>query len=166
MFTGIETKNQPQTDMMTIEPIIGAGTLPALQQFVTATKLHPILVNFTAALVPVSIASDLAGRLRKDESLRHTAWWTLLVAMALTPFTALAGWLFWMHDDNGVLGMAIHKWLGTGLVGLLLGLFLWRLNLHRQRRTVTAPYLVAGGFLVVVLVVQGYLGGHQVFSGM
>lgn len=30
--------------------MLASGILPALQQFVTATKLHPILVDFTAAL--------------------------------------------------------------------------------------------------------------------
>jgi uncharacterized membrane protein len=104
--------------MTTIEPILAAGIISALQQFVTVTKLHPILVNFTAALVPVSVASDFIGRLCKIESLRNTGWWTLFYATVVTPFTAITGWLFWMGDDNGVTGMTIHKWLGTGLAVL------------------------------------------------
>jgi uncharacterized membrane protein len=152
--------------MTTIEPIFAAGILPALQQFVMATKLHPILVNFTAALVPVSVASDVIGRFCKSEPLRNTAWWTLFYATVVTPFTAIAGWLFWMHDDNGVAGMTIHKWLGTGLAVLLFGLFAWRLKLHRQDRWATIPYLILGAVFVAALTYQGYLGGAQVFSGM
>src|SRR5664280_2136857 len=146
--------------------MLASGILPALQQFVMATKLQPILVNFTAALVPVSVATDAAARFFKNESLRHTAWWTLFYATVITPFTAIADWLFWMSDDNGVTGMTIHKWLGTGLAVLLFGLFAWRLKLHRQHQWATIPYLVVGGIFVVALAVQGHLGGVQVFSGM
>jgi len=151
---------------MQIDPILAAGAVAALKSVVAAAKLHPILVNFTAALVPVSVASDLAARLRKDESLRSTGWWTLFCGTVVTPFTALTGWLFWMPDDNGVLGMTIHKWLGTALALLLFGLFAWRRDLQRQRRWATVPYLVVGAAFITALVVQGYLGGTQVFSGM
>ncbi len=146
--------------------MLGAGMLSALKEFVNATKLHPILVNFTAALVPVSVASDFAGRVVKNESLRNAAWWTLFYATAITPFTAITGWLFWMPDDNGASGMAIHKWLGSGLALLLFGLFAWRWNLHRRQQWPTTAYFVAGIIFVAALAYQGHLGGQQVFSGM
>ena len=152
--------------MTTIEPMLGAGILSALKEFVNATKLHPILVNFTAALVPVSVASDLLVASIKSESLRNTAWWTLFYATAITPFTAITGWLFWMPDDNGASGMAIHKWLGSGLALLLFGLFAWRWNLHRRQQWPTPAYFVAGIIFVAALAYQGHLGGQQVFSGM
>jgi uncharacterized membrane protein len=152
--------------MINIEPTLAVGIVPLLKQFVMATKLHPILVNFTAALVPVSVASDIAGRVWKSESLRNTAWWTLFYATIVTPFTAITGWLFWMSDDNGVTGMTLHKWLGTGLAVLLFVLFIWRRNLRRKNQWPTMPYFIAGGVLIAALVIQGYLGGKQVFSGM
>lgn len=152
--------------MTTIEPMLGAGMFSALKEFANATKLHPILVNFTAALVPVSVASDFVGRVFKSESLRHTAWWTLFYATAVTPFTAITGWLFWMPDDNGVSGMTIHKWLGSGLALLLFGLFVWRWNLHRRQQWPTTAYFVAGVIFAGALAYQGHLGGQQVFSGM
>ena len=130
------------------------------------TKLHPILVNFTVALVPVSVASDIIGRLRQNESMRNAGWWTLFYAIIVTPFTALTGWLFWMKDDNGVVGLTIHKWLGTGLAVLLFGLFIWRRNLHQKKQWPTLAYFVAGGVCIAALAIQGYLGGKQVFGGM
>lgn len=151
---------------MTTELILGAGILPALKQFVMATKLHPILVNFTAALVPVSIASDFLGRLGKRESLRNAGWWTLFYATIITPLTAITGWLFWMPDDDGAHGMTIHKWLGTTMVVLLFGLFAWRWNFHKRQQWPTAAYFVIGIILVALLAYQGHLGGEQVFSGM
>ncbi len=140
--------------------------LDALRHFVTVTKLHPILVNFTAALIPVSIASDLLSGYLKKITLRDTAWWTLFYATIITPLTAISGWLFWMEDDRGVTGMTIHKWLGTALAALLFGLFFWRLRLYRQGRYASVGYLVVGLLFVAALVVQGHLGGEQVFSGM
>lgn len=151
---------------MTIEPVLGAGILSALQQFVGETKLHPILVNFTAALVPVSLASDFIGRLLKRDSFRNTGWWTLFYATAITPFTALTGWLFWMPDDNGAAGMTIHKWLGTALAALLFGLFAWRWRLHARQQWPTAGYFIVGAVFVAALAYQGHLGGEQVFNGM
>lgn len=53
--------------------------------------LHPILVNFTAALVPASLLSDVLGRVLKRDTLLHAGWWMLLYAAAVTPLTALAG---------------------------------------------------------------------------
>jgi len=139
--------------------------LIALKHFVTVTKLHPILVNFTAALVPVSVASDLLAGYFKNQSLRDTAWWTLVYAAIITPFTALSGWLFWMKDDNGAVGMTVHKWLGTVLVIFLAGLCLWRWQFHRQQGEVSAAYFVLAVVVVALLVVQGYLGGAKAFSG-
>ena len=137
-----------------------------LKHVVMVTKLHPILVNFTAALVPVSVAADLFARWLKNDELRVTAWWTLLFATIVTPFTAIAGWLFWMDDDSSVAIMTIHKWLGTALAVLILGLFMWRRTFRRQRRPVSVAYLILAALFVAALVVQGTLGGQQVFSGM
>jgi uncharacterized membrane protein len=152
--------------MTTIEPTLAAGILPTLKQFVTVTKLHPILVNFTAALVPVSVASDFIGRFLKLESLRSTGWWTLFYATLVTPFTAITGWLFWMSDDSGVTGMTIHKWLGTSLAVLLFGLFAWRWRSYKRQQWPTTGYFVIGAVFIVALAYQGHLGGEQVFSGM
>ena len=152
--------------MTTIEPVLAENILPLLKQFVVATKLHPVLVNFTAALVPVSFASDLIGRYFKNESLRNTGWWTLFYATMVTPLTAISGWLFWMGDDNGETGMTIHKWLGTAMVVLLFGLFAWRWYLHKRQQWPTTVYFIVAAILVAVLGYQGHLGGEKVFSGM
>ncbi|MDE2222610.1 MAG: DUF2231 domain-containing protein [Candidatus Omnitrophica bacterium] len=130
------------------------------------TKLHPVLVNFTAALIPVSWASDLLARFFKNDPLRSTAWWTLLYATLITPLTVVTGWLFWMPDDNGAAGMAVHKWLGTMLGVLLLVLFSWRWKFYSRQQPVSWGYLAFGLVFVAALIIQGHLGGSQVFSSM
>lgn len=152
--------------MSTPDPILADGLFAAVKHIVTVTKLHPILVNFTEGLIPVSIACDCAARFLKNESLRNTGWWTLAIATLVTPLTAITGWFFWMKDDNDVTGMAIHKWLGTGFTVLLFALFAYRLMLHIKGVWAPVAYLILGAILVGVLSYQGYLGGEQVFSGM
>lgn len=136
------------------------------KQAVMEFYIHPILVNFTAALVPVSLGSDLLERLTGHADLRATAWWTMLYAACVTPLTALAGWLFWMHDDVGVTGMTIHKWLGTALAVLIPALALWRWRAWKAERRPSALYLAAVLALVAALAFQGHLGGVQVFKNM
>lgn len=142
------------------------GALGSLKQFVSDQKLHPILVNFTAALIPVSIFSDIAARLLRRESLRTTAWWTLCFAACLTPLTAAAGWLFWMTDDNGVKAMTLHKWLGTSLAALFVALAVWRGFIYRRGQWPGAIYLLLGLILVAATAYQGHLGGDQSFGSM
>ncbi len=52
---------------------VDSAALGAVKEFVMAYKVHPILVNFTAALVPVSLASDILARLLGRDTLRDTA---------------------------------------------------------------------------------------------
>ncbi len=147
-----------------LHPILAASAYDTLHQFVSTYKVHPILVNFTAALIPVSLASDLLGRLLARQTLRDTGWWTLCFAALITPFTATAGWLWWMEDDNGVTGMLIHRWLGTSLAVLLVGLAVWRWWFFKNHRWPTVFYLLVALAVVAALIYQGHLGGQQSFS--
>ncbi len=143
-----------------------ASAIGALRHVVSHYKIHPILVNFTAALIPVSLASDFLARLLHRESLRNTGWWTLLYAATITPFTAVSGWLFWMPDDNGLTGMTIHKWLGTCFAVLLVGFLIWRASIYRRGRWPDVLYLLVGLLMIAAVTYQGSLGGNQVFGGM
>lgn len=95
--------------MTTTNFMLASGILPALQQFGTETKLHPILVNFTAALVPIPVGSDLAARFFKNESIRNAAWWTLYYTVEITPFTT--NWAidrpFDVKPDAGIFGQTL-----------------------------------------------------------
>src|SRR5437773_3296385 len=90
-------------------------------------QLHPILVHFTAALVPVSFAADVLGRAVRRRSFAEVAWWTLLLAAVITPMTAATGWWLRLSMETGQNPvMAVHQWLGSGLVVLCIGLCAWR----------------------------------------
>ena len=128
--------------------------------------LHPILVNFTAALVPASFVSDALARVLRRESLRSAAWWMLFYAAAVTPLTAAAGW-FWLDDMGGMDHegrMGVHKWLGTALAGVFVLLAWWRGRLHARGRAPGTLYLLAAGAVVAALTVQGHVGGMMSFG--
>jgi uncharacterized membrane protein len=141
----------------------GSGWLP-----LEMTPIHPILVNFTAALVPTSFAAELFGRWLRKPSLTSTAWWTLLLAATVTPLTVAAGW-YWMRqmDMPGMDGrqMAIHKWLGISLAVLFIALTAWRGHMFRRDRVPSYGYLSVLMMLCALLTLQGHLGGVMSFGG-
>src|SRR5512132_2595329 len=93
-------------------------------------QLHPILVHFTAALVPVSFAADVLARAVRGRSLADVAWWTLLLAAVITPLTAATGWWLRLSMEQVAAEqasvMAFHQWLGSVLILPFIGLCAWR----------------------------------------
>ena len=128
--------------------------------------IHPILVNFTAALIPASVGSDVAVLMLRKVSLHTSSWWMLVYAAAITPLTAFAGW-WWKQRVGDTLSPQLILWherVGFSLVFAFLALAIWRYAVHRKRGTPGMAYLLFGGVLVVVLVMQGTLGGSMLFG--
>jgi uncharacterized membrane protein len=125
--------------------------------------LHPILVDFTSAFIPASVASDAAGRIFRKPSLHSAAWWMLIYATALTPLTSLVG-LWWKQKLGTTLPadqIAEHMWLGIGLTVSFVILLLWR----RKSDPPSIPYFAFAALVIVALLIQGALGGQMVFGG-
>jgi uncharacterized membrane protein len=129
-------------------------------------NIHPILVNFTAALIPMSVLSDLLGKLLRRESLNHAAWWMLFYAALFTPFTALAGW-FWKKSIEAALPadlIAIHQWLGVSLAVAFIILAIWRLMFHQRGKSPRLAYFLLAALVLGALIYQGHLGGSLTFG--
>ena len=130
------------------------------------THIHPILVHFTTALLPVSYASDIVGKFTDRYSLTSAAWWMLLYGAVATPLTALAGWL-WASDIEKLTGpergstMATHEWLGFGLVAGFIFLAVWRFRIFTRDRKPDLFYFVFAAMVLAALMYQGYLGGKM-----
>jgi uncharacterized membrane protein len=143
-----------------------AGGLPGFRPPGSPQELHPILVNFTAALLPLALLSDLLGLWLKRSSLHSAAAWMVLYAAIITPLTGAAGW-WWEIRSAGTLPpqlIAVHEWLGTSLALVFIVLAIWRWRLYRQNAVPTLPYLVFAVVAVLALIYQGSLGGAMVFG--
>ena len=127
--------------------------------------LHPLLVNFTAALVPVSVVADVLGRWLRKPTLEATGWWTIATAAAVTPFTALAGWM-WLRQmpEMDMPPMPLHRWLGTALAVTLIPVAIWRGRSHAGARPVSVSYLVVATSVVLAVIVQGHVGANMTFG--
>lgn len=128
--------------------------------------LHPILVNFTAALVPASVGSDLIGKIIRRASLSQAAWWMLLYAAIVTPMTATAGW-FWKRQIEAGLPPEIilqHQWLGISLAVAFIGLAIWRGIIHLRDEKPGVLYFLLAFAVVAALIYEGNLGGSMVFG--
>ena len=131
----------------------------------SAHDVHPILVNFTAALVPASIGSDVIGKVLRKPPITDAAWWMLMCAAAITPFTAIAGWI-WKKSVEEMLPaniITVHQWLGTSLALFFIILAAWRIAVHRKGKTPGFSYFTLAFVVLAALMYQGSLGGKMVF---
>lgn len=143
-----------------------AGPAPGFNPPSSPHEFHPILVNFTAALLPLAFLSDLLGLWSKRSSLHNAAAWMVLYAAIITPLTAAAGW-WWKSKSAGALPpsiIAVHEWLGTSLAVIFILLAIWRWNIQKRNAAPGMVYLIVTGIVVLALIYQGSLGGLMVFG--
>jgi uncharacterized membrane protein len=126
---------------------------------------HPIFVNFTAALVPISFFFDLLALVYNKTVMRAVAWWTLLAAACLTPLTVAFGWI-WMYSGmgEGHWQLPIHLWLGTSFGLVLILLAVWRGAAYRRQVAPSRWYGLAAVLMLLALLVQGDLGASMSFE--
>ena len=129
-------------------------------------QFHPILVNFTAALVPLALLSDVLGRIFRRAAFYVAGFWMVLYAAVITPFTAAAGWWWKSQVGHNVPAqiIAVHQWLGTSIVVLFVILAIWRGRIYKRDATPSWTYLGYALLVVVALVYQGSLGGAMAFG--
>ena len=127
--------------------------------------IHPVLVHFSTALVPASVASDVLGKYLGRRSLTTAAWWMVLYGAVATPVTALAGWMwsrqFPASASEHMPGLSMHMWLGFSLIFLFGALALWRSKTFSISQIPGNAYLVFGALVVAALMYQGFLGGQM-----
>lgn len=129
-------------------------------------EFHPILVNFTAALLPLAVLSDLLGRLLRRQALHTVGLWMMVYEAAITPLTVFAGW-WWKSTETNQLPaklIMVHQWLGTAAALLFIVLAVWRWRFHRRAIPPSWTYLTFGFVALLALVYQGSLGGAMVFG--
>lgn len=142
------------------------GPSPAFNPPHSPQEFHPILVNFTASLLPLAFLSDLLGLWWKRASLHNAAAWMVLYEAIITPLTGAAGW-WWRSQAGSALPHAVitvHAMLGTSLAVIFILLAIWRWRIQKKNAVPGISYMVVVAIVALALVYQGSLGGLMVFG--
>lgn len=126
-------------------------------------ELHPSLVHFPIALLPVAIGADLLGRLTGSKPLLEIGRRLIPLAAGAAALAAVAGLA--AQEEVQVEGEALdalitHRNLNLALVATATAMAAWRSS--RQRPTAT--YLGLGLAGAGVMTYTAYLGGHMVYE--
>ena len=62
--------------------------------------VHPLLVHFPIALFSTGLFFDILAKLLNNEELDHAGFWTMLMALASSPFTIIAGLFAFMEEGS------------------------------------------------------------------
>jgi uncharacterized membrane protein len=129
--------------------------------------LHAIFAHFTIALTASSLAFDAGAVVFDAASLAAAGWWTLAAAASLTVLTLASGvssrLRLPMEEGEARSFLRTHMALGPTFYGLLLATAIWRAVLWERSAAVSVAYLAALTAVVLVMTVQGYLGGELVY---
>ncbi len=126
-------------------------------------ELHPSLVHFPIAFLPLSIGCDLLGRVTGSRGLAELGRRTMPLAAASAVVAAAAGLV--AQEEVRAEGEAhdmlvTHRNLNLGLVATSLGMALWR----SRREQPSAGYLLLGLLGLGAMSYTAYLGGHMVYE--
>ena len=133
-----------------------------------AAPLHPILVHFTISLVVVSMLFDLAGRYWSSPSLTGAGWWTVAASVPLTLLTVVTGLISRLRVDvaegRALKYLRAHEWLGPSFLGCLAAMGYWRWTAWSAGSVPSLWYLMTFAALILLMTLQGYLGGELVYA--
>ena len=119
--------------------------------------LHPATVHFPIALLLLAAAVEALLILRPNSGLEQTVRIILYFAAAGTVTAALFGWIhtgMWMGGEALI---QLHRWVGTGLAVLSIGLALLAARPpDHARRTLRTGLSIAA----IAVVLQGYWGAE------
>lgn len=125
-------------------------------------EVHPALVHFPLALLPLSIGADLLGRVTGNDALSDLGRRTMPLAAASGLVAGVAGLM--AQTEVNVEGKALealqtHRTLNLGLVGIAGAMAAYRARTEKPG----LAYLLAGLAGLAVLNYSAYLGGSLVY---
>lgn len=167
MLTRSSTPSNPRTSVVVgtgatvTDPTQGRGLLRL------TAPIHPILVHFTIALTATALAIDALAFVFRLEALTAIGWWLLAAALLITLGTLITGVRSRLRlpVEEGEMRsfLRAHMAIGPIFFGLLVAVAIWRARLWQAGEGVTGWYLAAMIGVVLVMGVQGYLGGELVY---
>src|SRR6476661_3025007 len=142
-----------------MEPFAGLREIP---------NVHPIVVHFPIALLPVALGLDVLGWLFGSRDLHAAGRWALWVG-TLSAVVAVVTGLDGADDVHAYVSdaaealMTIHMNLQLGTLAAALVLSLWRLVARPFPTRGRLVYLLLAAAMVVNMAVASDYGGQMVF---
>ncbi len=126
-------------------------------------EVHPALVHFPIALLPLTVAADLAGSITGDDRLSRLGRWGMVASAASAALAGVAGLI--AQEEVNVEGPSMdtlitHRNLNLGVLALTTALAVRR----QSERRAGPAYLAAAAAAVGALLYSGYLGGKVVYE--
>ncbi len=126
-------------------------------------EVHPALVHFPIALLPLAIGSDLIGKLTRNKELCDRGRWGIAAAAGTGLLAGIFGLI--AQEEVNVEGSAkdmliTHRDLNLGAVAIMGAMAVRR----ARREKPTLAYLGLGLGLIGTVVYSAYLGGHMVYA--
>ena len=139
----------------------------ALSLFKMGAPMHPIFVHFTIALTSASLVFDALGFLLNKASLTAAGAWTLVGSVVMTLMSFFTGLTSStrapVEEGEARSFLRAHMALGLIFYGVLVSMTFWRVSLWQNGRGVSWVYLASLTVVVLIMSVQGYLGGELVY---
>lgn len=127
------------------------------------SEIHPSLVHFPLALLPIAVGADALGRLADDPRLHDIG----RRSIAGAAISAAAGGVFGLIaqeevdlDEEGRRVLTTHRTLNIALLGALVAMSVAR----ARRKAPSLGYLLAGLGVLGLASVSSYFGGKLVYS--
>ena len=125
-------------------------------------ELHPSLIHFPLALLPVSIGADLLGRLTGSESLLDLGRKTMPLAAASGLVAGVAGLMAQTEvkaEGKAMDLLKTHRTLNLGLVAIAGAMAVQRARDEKP----SAAYIGLGLAGIAAMMYSAYLGGDMVY---
>jgi uncharacterized membrane protein len=125
-------------------------------------ELHPSLIHFPLALLPLAIGSDLVGRVTGSSSLLDLGRRTIPLAAASGLVAGLAGLMAQteVKAEGGAMDLLkTHRTLNLGLVAIAGAMAVQRVRKEKP----SAAYIGLGLVGIAAMAYSAYLGGEMVY---
>jgi len=126
-------------------------------------EVHPALVHFPLALMPLSIGADLVGRTTDSDALMNLGKRTMPLAVAGGLVAGVAGLMAQSQvqaEGKALEQLKTHRTLNLGLVIAATAMAAYRARTEKPG----LGYLLAGLASLAVLNYSAYLGGSMVYQ--
>lgn len=121
-------------------------------------RFHPVLVHLPIGFLLMAFLLEFVSLMKRYEQLAHAVPFVLLMGFVSSLFSAITGWL--LSDSGGYSEelLALHKWLGLGVVILSFGAWLLRVTLYDDP-LYKKIFRVCLSVMVALLMIAGHYGG-------